>query len=317
MKKEEAIFIINSPFQAICALEAVSYFHINKPVFFVLNDPDSKRRVLQLVENRGEILYFDHDNKGTVSLIKRTIGYKIKSKTIFIGDYFSYSQFAIGVLCASLEAKIYYLDDGGSTLTIFPPVSRKRYSTNKNKIVFRLFLAFASIKRVSYYFYSIFNLPNLNNRKCLIKNNFTGLKNKMLEATHNGIYIIGTNSSVLKIQGGYDNLLKKSIEYLNKTYPNEPVFYCPHRRDKNNYSELLSLYDVRVFNTEISVEVDFYNKNIIPVAVVGYGSTALLTLKMMYPTVDSISFSFKSGADAQRLYSFIENYYKSCGIVIV
>ena len=40
---------------------------------------------------------------------------------------------------------------------------------------------------------------------------------------------------------------------------------------------------VELFDTEISVEYDFYSKNINPKAVIGFNSNALYTLHMLYP----------------------------------
>lgn len=312
----EALFIVNSPFQAICALEAISSFGIQKPDFIILSDVSSKKQVSSLLDGKGNVIFFNHTNQGTLSLLKSAISLEIKSSQIFIGDFFSYSQFVIGVICAKCQSNIYYMDDGNSTLTIFPPISRKRYNSLTNRFVFLLFSSLAKIKMLNEKFFSIYDIPVCEGK--LIKNKFISLAGTTCNSTLSGIYIIGTNSSQIRVKGGYPKLLTDCVLHLKERFPKEPVFYCPHRRDTNKYDELLSNLEVDVFNTEISVEVDFYRKGINPVAVAGFGSTALMSLNLMYPSAACMSFSFKPiSEDAEKSYEYILNYFKQCGIEIV
>lgn len=316
MKKEQSLFIINSPFQAICALEALDVFSIEEPTFLILNDDNSRRQVTLLLKDNGKIVYFNHKDQGVKKLIKMSMALKIKANQVFVGDYFSYSQYIIAILCASFKAKIYYLDDGNSTLDIFPPVSTKRYNTKNEYLGFLFFDVCFLLKRLKKKFFSIFDIPG--KEELMIKNNFNRFKSSISDVHQEGVYIIGTAPAQLRLECDYSSLLVKSIEFLRNRYPNEPLYYCPHRRDHNNYEDLFLSKKINVFKTEISVEVDFYNKKILPFAVAGYGSTALLTLKMINPSAYVCSFSFNSTSDEiNKSYALIEKYYSQYGIEVI
>jgi hypothetical protein len=75
------------------------------------------------------------------------------------------------------------------------------------------------------------------------------------------------------------------LEKVQKEIKNEDVWYCPHRRNKDDVEllEILDHYNTKIFNTQVSVEYDFINKGLNPLYIAGFGSTALYTLKLIYP----------------------------------
>lgn len=311
----EALFIVNSPFQALCALEAIDHFSISSPVFLVLSDGNSRKQTMPLIEDKGRVLLFDHTTQGIVSLIKRAKSLNIKTKRVFVGDYFSLAQYVIAGICAKVGASIYYLDDGNSTLAIFPPVSKKRYESKNARIGFIAFGLIASIKLIKESFFTIYDVSAKNN--LVIKNEFKILRNKF-DNKAQAVFIIGTNPSACHFNRDYRIVLKEKIQFLRNRFPGETIYYCPHRRDETVYGDFFYDCGVLLFNTEVSVEVDFYKKNITPVAVAGFGSTALLTLKVLYPNVMAISFKIETDNDStNKTYSYIGDYFKHIGIEIL
>jgi hypothetical protein len=113
-----------------------------------------------------------------------------------------------------------------------------------------------------------------------------------------GLYIIGTNSSVLEFKDyTYEEYLMALFKTIKIRFPEDEVFYCPHRRDSNLpfIYTLCRELSIEIYETKISVEFDFVNKNINPKYVVGFSSNALYTLKLIYPKaiIENVDFSLK------------------------
>ena len=71
-------------------------------------------------------------------------------------------------------------------------------------------------------------------------------------------------------------------------------------------------------NTEVSVEIDFVTNDIYPLVVIGFGSTALLTLKYIFPKASIIDLVFHHSDDALvKEYRSIEQEYRKQGISVV
>ena len=122
-----ALFVLGSPFQTLCALEAKKHYSVENVVFALFDNAISHTMIEPLLKNQGEIYYIKHEGKGTVNLIKcvkKTV--KEKFSCIFIGDYFSFAEYIVAICLAKCNAQFVYLDDGNSTLAIAPPISRKR-----------------------------------------------------------------------------------------------------------------------------------------------------------------------------------------------
>lgn len=314
---DKSLFIINSPFQALCAFEAIYFFKEPDPEFFVFNCDDSKNKIVKLLDQKGyesKIIPF----VGTKQLLK-VLGKFEHYSRIYIGDYFSYPQYLIAVTLAKRKSLFVYLDDGTATLDLLPSTDRKRYSgLSKRALSYRMLNAKVSLKQIKTLFYSIFDITK-ETRLNTVKNNFTLLSSETSSLAKNGVYIIGTNSSVISFKDEtYEELLIKLIDNIKCRFPDSPIYYCPHRRDTNNYDGLLEERSVNLFRTEISVEVDFVTNKINPLLIVGFASTALITLKMIYPScsVESVRFNIGDEFTTKSIRS-IENYYQENNIGII
>jgi hypothetical protein len=81
------------------------------------------------------------------------------------------------------------------------------------------------------------------------------------------------------------------------------------------YLDLLESNEIELFDTKVSVEYDFYVNNINPAIVIGFSSTALYTLKFIYPQaqVNNIYISL-SDLELNRGHELLREYYTKCGI---
>ncbi len=313
----KSLFIINSPFQALCAFEAINHFKESNPEFFVFDCDDSKDKIVKLLKQYGyepTIIPF----VGTRHILKILNKFDHYER-IYIGDYFSYLQYLIAVNLAKRKSVFVYLDDGTATLDLLPSTGRKRYrGLSKRALSYRLLDIKVDLKQVKTIFFTIFDIGK-ETKFNTVKNTFGFLPSDYSNIAEAGIYIIGTNSSVISFKDeSYDELLRKLIKNIRDRFPNTPIYYCPHRRDTNNHDSLLKEQGVNLFQTEISVEVDFVTKKVNPLLIVGFASTALITLKLIYPScvVESVRFNIEDEFTTKSIRS-IENYYLKNNIGII
>lgn len=312
-----SLFIINSPFQALCAIEAVTYYKEEEPEFLVFDCNDSKDKISSLLKSYGydcNILPFVGTRQLVYSI--RNIN---KRERVYIGDFFSYDQYLVGVLKSYLGASIIYLDDGASTLSLLPPVCRHRSTGLSARSLFYYILdSITWLKGLKKSFFSLYDIGNYIKFK-VEKNAFSTLRAADQTKVPGAVYIIGTNSSALNFESiSYGELLGKLSEYIRNVFPNTEMYYCPHRRDTNDYQDLIERLSYKIFQTDVSVEVDFVSKKVNPCFIVGFGSTALITLKTIYPAcnVGSVHFSL-SDEKENAIYRTIEQYYRNHDIDII
>lgn len=282
--KGSSLFIVGSPFQCLCMLEAIDRFKlIDYDILVVYCDTRSLDKVKKLLDDRKldyTVRFYGHIIKTVLPLIFERHKYY---QNVVLGDYYGGYE-ALADFYAGRNGLIHYLDDGTQALEIFSNTARNRYKSFSIKLVFKLYDIIFKLKGGKEdIFFTIY--PVISKKYTIIHNDFKLLKSTLTRRKE-GVYIIGTNSSALHFKGtAYPVLLKELYNYIKKAYPEQSIFYCPHRRDLNNENifELCKSMRIDIFNTEISVEYDFSMKGINPSFVVGFTSNALYTLKMIYP----------------------------------
>lgn len=318
MNNKKALFIVSSPFQALCSLEAISHYSIDDVHYLLFEDPIVREMTLPIIKDKGLIHFVEIKDNITVSIIKALLmgGWPERFDILFVGDYFSYGQYEAAVIKSKLGANLFYLDDGNSTLLIAPPISLKRGRSKREKKYYVLWDIIAKLKNIKKHLFTIYDL----NKGCPLpveKNFFLSLA--PTSTTKKGIFVIGTNSSVLSFKSGsYSQKLTRLAQFLNSIYPNECVYYCPHRRDTNDYSDIIKSLGWELFDTKYNVEIDFVRENMYPCCVVGFGSTALLTLKKIFQSSDVKTIYMDLELEtSNKEYRSIESYYINNGIEVV
>lgn len=282
-----ALFIIRSPFQCLCMLEAIDFFKIESfDVLIPEHSTGTNSTQLKALLNDQKIPYQTHNIRHA---LKDLLPYAIRRrhkyyKNIFIGNYYSPSDEALAVFCGEWRYNVYFLDDGTQALSLFSETPRNRFKTKKWALYFRFIYSLGKLKgcRKPNYF-TIFDVTS--NKFNIIKNDFNLLK-RGLPGNKEEVFIIGANSSILKFKGcTYLQLMDYLIGRIHNDYPGKRIQYCPHRRDSNN-NEIRAWCisnHVEWYDTRVSVEYDFTTTGIYPLCVVGFTSNALYTLKMLFP----------------------------------
>lgn len=315
------LFLVESPFQVICMLNAVRQFKIIDFDVAILHSDNFSMKMMDKLLKRNNIPYF---HKQASHLIKdfwyiSFLQNHRKYDNIFIGNYYTLGLRQVAAIWSKFGAKLYFLDDGIQAYNIFSNKPRKLY---KN---WKIFLAFFPFKLISYIkfsgkynFYTIYDV--YSSKMNIIKNNFTLLQ-QTYSINKSGVFIIGTNSSIVQFKNySYNDYLRALVGLCKKKYPNENIYYCPHRRDKNNHDVFILCKElgIQIFNTEISVEVDFIEKKISPAYVIGFNSNALFTLKRLFDTTSVFTIMYHLiNEDADKMTDLIRNRLLSCGIQII
>ena len=292
--KSQSVIIVNSPYQALCALEAINFYNIEKYIFIACISGDPRDNQLLFFLNKKKIPYciFDFRNKiNVVELIK----------TIFACANKRYNN-AIICDCANLWNKIvalYYLkpnsfvtfsDDGNNTMTYLQGKGTKnrtfkiiiqnallKLSTKINKIHFTntFFTLYADVA-----------LPHFN----CYQNTFKLLSTHIGELLfHNYVYIVGTNINLyckkLHISlSEYTVCLTNLFRYIQNIHKDQVIIYIPHGRDTLPLAEqLCQSFHFKFVRIDMTIELYVLDQNKYPQAIYGFTSTSLLNFKKLFP----------------------------------
>lgn len=312
----KTVFFIYSPFQAICTFEAIEKFNISEPVIFCMggNYLVKNSKTPLLLKELG--LSFNYINTGPhFKRVFNLYRYHNQYERCFIGDYFNPDLRFLAAYFLKRKGELYYLDDGASTITAF----RSKYPLLKSSLRVKLQYVFPAI--MSFFkghtgrFFSIFDIPDgIKNDLSAIKKRFSQEKEKK-----DGIFIIGTTYKGFKSPETFFPLLKETIKIFCNT--TEPLFYSPHRAAVNDEMilKICNENGVNYIIGEYCVEVDYLNNNYNPSVIIGFGSTALFTLKRIFneSKIVSIKYPAVMVQGNESTYDAVNEYLKEAGVEIV
>lgn len=329
-----ALFIVGSPFQCLCAFEAIQEFSVSNPEFEIVSD-NTKSRLAQtykILDSKG---YRYHTKCTHVGLLKRClnhleflINYHIRTiilrhpkyDYLFVGDYrFGFSNALFHQYEIKKGGKVIYLDDGAGTISVIKGQYIPKNEELKERVRFRRCCENNNIQ--CDVFFTIFDQLR-SNEFTLIRNDF-GYLRKNLNQDARGVYFIGTNfdSYCRHSLIGID-LLKGQFRQICQDLQEHgfsEIHYIPHGRDTKHLFKTIC-YEASVHYMEVKtcVEDAFYSMGINPSLVIGYGSTALFTLKKMYPEALVINILNNApNKEFYRKYQIIADEYTSEGIITI
>ena len=320
-KKEPSIFVISTPFQALCACSAIKNLEIHDYLIIVVcseYDPRKEQTFAVLdifkfkfkkIEIYKHIFIYEMFSSGC-------FGKKSYSRA-FVGDYHAPLLTMIAFKYLKINSIIVYLDDGSSSIGHLKGTSKlslkSRFCT---LLVFIMsYLRFVKINKIFYTIY--FDIPT---KKYVGKNDIGSLLSTDVKNVSNNAYFIGTNSteycSAFNIsQEDYLNYLENALFYTKRQACNCNLFYIPHGKDKHLdiIIPVLNKCGVRILKLNECVEIYFVKTKIIPFVVSGFMSTALYTTKLLSPKTKILGFM----TEESKLYKNIAEYYKDHKIEIV
>jgi len=323
VKETPSVFIVCSPFQILCAIEAIHEFKISEYKFILCLIEDIRNQqvfnLMQKFNLQYEIVWLQ--NLGKKDLIETFGPKKYAFHRAFLGDIDSIWLNLVAIRYLARNSDIVYIDDGTRVI----PYLKGQSKITHNKL-FYIYSCVRKIKNIrdKGFFFTLFS--DVADKKFLCKtNNFNNIT-KLLSKNGNNknVYIIGTNINIycqkLKYgQNDYKNNLENLFKYIKKAYPSDKLFYIQHGRDQNTYvEEFCRKYGFEFIRPKITVELLMVDLPDAPYAIYAYTSTALFTLKKMFPSTLVYNVLCKRTEDSfYDIYLETSKYFEKHGVDIV
>lgn len=340
------VFILDSPFQVICAHEAISEFLIDDYLIIAALPHDDSRneQVISMLSNFSlpyEIVWVD-DVVERVWVDPEVFTQPVprKFKRVVIGDYYAMDQWVLCTRYADQNSVLFFLDDGASTLPLLkgefvrdePHLLKDKWKWYKQ--VYRPRMALQ--EKIMTQWHAV----GLNNVNCIYTiyadyhssyfhtypNTLSNLVANVetIKDVEHAIYIIGTyanayaNAFGLKISE-YESILWRLMADLRRQYPTKKIVYIPHGRDNNTVIiSFCKILDIDYKRLDHAVEYMFAYKGLMVAdSIYGFGSTALYTLKIIMPHAKVVNWLIDNrNALAYNDYQHIAKYYQKHGIIL-
>ena len=321
-KGKPSIFtIVGSPFQALCAIEAIKDLEIQDYKFFVcLGNSIRDGQALALL-NKYNIKYNCYklsdilSLKGRLSILRFRYN---KYKRVFVGDFRSLQSHYCALLFASNKSTIISLDDGNCNVSLLRNVYKLRVNKKVRLLSYWYFNAVAKLRHIQKdrYLYTLFSdIPNKTILCC--PNHFKNIQlfpntdYKRLE----GVFFVGTNtcsfSDALSIQPeSFYKFMEFIFEGIKKEHVNETTIFIPHGADDDSrVKQLCQEYDFKYERPDTLIELYLLDQNCPPKTVYGFTSTALFTIKKMFPQTEVINILFIGNYPNYERRKSISDYY--------
>lgn len=328
-----SVFVISSPFQALCAIAAIRQLEITDykmALYIPRNDPRNGQIIKLLKDNDIEYtLYRKHRCFNSVLSYRFRLGAIYRRNNhylrLYVGDFRNYMQLYIGANYVSDGSSLIYLDDGNVTIALLKnQISNPFHGLNK------LFITLISKHRNITTFRNLMTIyDDIPNEKYsifalqlsyAIRDN----KNEMSDRMR-GVYIVGTNIKKFCKPLGYkyNDFIKKLDEIMKRLcseYPNEPVIYIPHGRDTSEYAQdICHRYGCQFRRADVMIELELLQQPYSPLAIFGFTSSALYNLKKIYPDIRVVNILFDGDENNEHYkeYLMISKFYEQNGIELI
>jgi hypothetical protein len=289
------LYIVESPFQLICALEAKYAFPGNRHILFIRysseksnNDQIERLLALSAWDEIIPVYQRKYSTFTFIDILKKLREFSLRDEifsNIFLSFYGpGYQRY---FLANTRKNKVYLFDDGYYTLEIQRDyLSRSNPYTFKDSFLRKLMMRGLGLKFIDsdvINLFTCFDIEPIVNQS-VVKHDFGYLKSIMVQnkmRTDSRVYLLGGNwiEADYLSREYYLELINRIAQYF---HPKE-IVYLPHRREASeNVSSIASLPGITVERFENPVEVEFILRGISPTHIASCFSTALFTLKSIH-----------------------------------
>lgn len=293
MKNSPKIAIVStSPLQILLAHEICKKY---KPIYvkcFIMTYEGDNRynKCKKLAKNYG----YDvqpvqmNDNSSRMSILRNNLssffsndGFDVVIQGMFTIDFI----FSFSIKLLKYSGELVITDDGVASFQLEDSTIMERLFKTRTHKINSLIMYLRRIRHSL--FFTIFD--NITSSHYELKKLSLGIR--MSDKTPQGIFFVGTiqEAYVPKYEPPitdcqFDNLIDQTVKYIRMNYNEEDIFYTPHGREKETKSlQICKKWNLKYLPTEVSVEVDYPNHGLYPKVIVGFMSTALFTLRAMFP----------------------------------
>ena len=291
-----SVFIITSPFQALCSIAAIKNLKIDDYlIIFIAASSEARNEQTINFLKRYEASYKIISPNLMCRLpyfVKAIIPKNTKYKRLFIGDFRNYGALYLGLGFVSKNSDVVYLDDGNISISLLEGTYHKKNgkAIKVNECLTSILASWQKvIPQMNLYtiYGNIFN-PNFN----VAENDLSVVLKNVDNVQTTGVFVIGTvietycehlGLSTDSFTEKMDLLFKK----LSGKYPNEEITYIAHGRDDGSMSiPICQKNGIRFLRPELVVELFMLGISNIPRLIMGFNSSALYNLKKMMPSCE-------------------------------
>jgi hypothetical protein len=320
LKNKINLFLIESPFQLISAIEASKYFKEENSLFIIkynkkqtnVNQLKKIKKLFNLdnvIEIKSLFSNFDSNIQLFLLLKKFAKEKKIFDK-IFIGEYRSFHMRKF--FDYFTETKSFCLDDGAITYQIFNYIKDGRdeyYFDNGFK---------GLLKKVLYKFESIlFGLDKLKIKRDIklftcfdipkedkhILHDFSNIKKEYeVSESKKIVYFYGAYLEIVGISKDKQvQFLEQVVDFFKKS--DLEIIYLPHRLDSKDKLNLIkNKLNLKIIKNEFPAEIQLLVDGFIPEYIASFGSSILVTLPKIFPEIKNVYAFFPNSSLIPDMY---------------
>lgn len=319
-----SVFVIGSPFQAMCLVSTIFNLDIKDYKVVVIHTDrfGQVESVLKKYEVPFTLVYVGwHRWKMRFYRILSLLHKKSRYTRLFVGDYRSCTLLYFGLQYVADGSDIVYLDDGNATIPLFEDKAQFLMTGIDAKV--SDLISRRKHMELMKYFYSIYEGYH-NNKYVIEYNSLSCLCRHSSNEAGNKAYIIGPKIAFFcKRLGIEENVflatLERVINDLKNRYGNVTVTYIPHGKDTTELAKEFC-FNNNIEYYKLSEPVELYLlKEKRPLAVFGFGSSALYNIKKMFPSSEVYTVRFGSVKNEKKAIEkeTVIEYYRRNGIIQV
>ncbi|RBW48126.1 hypothetical protein [Marinobacter sp. F3R11] len=303
------VFLASTPFQLLGCAEARSYYAVEQPLLVIVR-PDNKTTEQQMAFLVAKLAW-----SGEVVWLPKRLFYiriwlllrRLKSEPLnrlFVGNKGSWMhEIFFRVLVPS---KILFLDDGlGATVLYYDAAKRgivaSKISNRKGRLLAMMGIRLAPLRKIKMTFFTCFPLSSIESVD-IVQHHFQVFRGLFGLNQHQTDSPKGRGVGYLGQNHGKQALLERLREhllYLKGRHPDAGLVYFMHRKQR---PELLAPYfqgiPVRMQSNSMPIEIAMALSDDRLEAFYGFTSTALFSLKKLFPDLSVYRISDEGVSDA-------------------
>jgi len=308
------LFLVTSPFQYICALEAKAYFKTKNNILFLVNQPQepglSQQNKLIDKNEWDHIVTTERSNRSiNVPRAIRKIKKLAADKPLQHFFYAEYTGWRTKLILKNLRIeKEIYFDDGTLTLVDYEQYVKPKIPFHRPRLIQDRIVSLFGCRPIGYLeqsdrleVFTIFELTDPVHK--VHKNQLTELKKK-----YNFPCLYNENAPVGFIgQGAVGDKYQRSVqEYVSDLTgfihsQNRPVIYFPHRTESETVRKAVSQIPRLEYHfSEYPLEIELVDKQIKLSALIGLRSTVHFTASLLYKDIKLYCISTTNESMASR-----------------
>ncbi|OEE76428.1 hypothetical protein [Vibrio genomosp. F6] len=313
------LFLVTSPFQYICALEAKAHYQTKNNILLLVNQESepgiTQQRKLLDIKEWDYIISIGRKNRSkfvpkAIKEIKQ-LSYNNKLEHFFHAEYNAWRTKLI-LRNLPIEKEVYF-DDGTLTINEYEESIRLKSGFHRPRFIQDLVVRLQGCKPIgklsqshNLEIFTIFTIQTSEHH--VVKNTLNTLKKKYnLSTLYNKDAPIGFVG-----QGAIGHKRRKTIkQYMREINffikkQNKEIIYFPHRTESLELmKEIQKIEGVTYHCSELPLEIELIDKRIELSGLVGILSTVQCTARLLYP--DMPIYNLNSGIEAEDLSEINRN----------